>query len=43
MISKNFFCEKALKDWIRLTRAVVKFPALERFERYLDMVLRDMV
>ncbi|KFV48664.1 hypothetical protein N341_03751, partial [Tyto alba] len=40
---KNFFTEKIVKHWKRLTREAVEPPSLEVFKICVDVVLRDMV
>jgi len=42
-IRKNFFTERVLKYWNRLSRAVVESPSLEVFKKLVDIALRDMV
>lgn len=40
---KNFFPERADKQWHRLPRAVLGSAALEVLRKHLDVMLRDMV
>jgi len=40
---KNFFTERAVKHWNRLSREVVESPSLEVFKKHVDAALQDMV
>ncbi|KFQ47652.1 hypothetical protein N334_00951, partial [Pelecanus crispus] len=42
-IRKNFFTERVVKHWNRLSRAVVESPSLELFRTRVDVALWDMV
>jgi len=42
-IRKNFFTEKAVKNWNRHPKEVVGSPFLEVFKRHVEVALRDLV
>jgi len=42
-IKKNFFTEKVVGHWNRLSREAVESPSLEVFKKHVDMAFRDMV
>ena len=42
-IRKNFFPDRAVRHWPRLSRAVVESPSLERLRKCVDVALEDTV
>jgi len=40
---KNFFTERVVKHWNRLSREAVESPSLEVFKKIVNMALQDMV
>jgi len=42
-IKKNFFTERVVRLWSRLSRVVVESPSLEVFKKHVDVALQDMV
>jgi len=42
-IRKNFFTERVVRPWTRLSREVVESPSPEVFTKRIDVTLQDMV
>ena len=42
ILGKNFFTERVVRHWNRLSREVVESPSLEEFRKHVDMALWDM-
>jgi len=42
-IVKNFFTERVINHWNRLSRKVVESPSLEVVKRRVDVAFRDIV
>ena len=42
-IRKNFFTNRVIKNWNRLSSEVVESPSLKGFKRHVDVAFRDMV
>jgi len=42
-IRKNFFTERMVRSWNRLSRAVVESPSLEVFKKRVDVALGEVV
>ena len=40
---KNFFSQRLIMQWHRLTREVVESPSLKVFKNRVDVALRDIV
>ncbi|KFQ13919.1 hypothetical protein N330_04576, partial [Leptosomus discolor] len=42
-IRKNFFTERVIKHWIKLSREMVESLSLKVFKKHVDVTLWDMV
>jgi len=42
-IMKNFFTERVVRHWNRLSRKVVESPSMEEFKKRVDVALQDVV
>ena len=42
-VRKNFFTERVVRHWSKLSREVVETPSLEVFKKRVDGALWDMV
>jgi len=43
IIRKNFFTERVVRHWNRLSSEVVDLPSLKEFKKPVDVDLEDMV
>jgi len=43
ILGKNFFTERVVGHWNRLSRAVVESSSLELYKNHVDIALQDMV
>jgi len=42
-VRQNFFTERVVRHWNRLSREMVESPSMEVFKKHVDMELQDMV
>jgi len=43
VVRENYFTERMVRHWNRLSRELVESPSLEVFKKHVDLALQDVV